>query len=372
MAWFMDSKAIAARTLVQAAVVALVALSVWAVLRGTQVFLVAFAGILLAVLLRTSANWLSAKTPLTPRWGLAIVVVAPLLLAAAAIWLLAPDIAKQASALADRLPEAVRQLKDQLARSDWAGPLMAQKERLQDALPGIPGASDAFSASSAFGMAGRAFSTTFGALGNLVIVLAIGLFLAIAPQAYIGGLLRLLPLHRRARARQVLAETSSALASWLLAKLTAMVVIGVLTAVGLSFIGIDLALVLALLAALLSFIPNIGPVIAVVPAALIAMVVGIDKLGWVIALYVAVQAFESYVLTPVLQQKLLDLPPALTLSVQVLLGVLAGALGVILATPLTVALMTMTRMWYVEDILGDHGKPGTDSSGHTQGVVRSD
>lgn len=340
----MDSKRIASRTLIQAAVVALVTLCVFAVLRGAGVFLVAFAGILFAVLFHGAASWISSKSRLSSRWALVVAVVAPLLLIVAAVWLVAPDVALQASELADRLPKAVRQLEDQLSSSDWASPLMAQKERVQEAIPGL---------SSVFSFAGQAFSTTFGALGNLVIALAIGLFVAIAPQTYIGGLLRLVPLPRRSRTRQVLDETGSALASWLLAKLIAMVVIGVLTAVGLWFIGIDLALVLALLAALLSFVPNIGPVIALVPAALIAMVVGIDKLGWVIALYVAVQAFESYLLTPVLQQRMLDLPPALTLGVQVLLGVLAGALGVILATPLTVALTTMTRMWYVQDILGD-------------------
>jgi len=342
----MDGKRIAARTLIQAAVVALVALCVFVVLRGAEVFLVAFAGILFAVLFHGAASWLTSKTRLSSRWALIVAVVAPLLLIVAAVWLMAPDVARQASELADRLPKAARQLEDRLSSSDWASPLFAQKERIQDAIQGD---------SSVFSLASKAFSTTFGALGNFVIALAIGLFVAIAPQTYIGGLLRLVPLQRRSRARQVLDETGSALASWLLAKLTAMVVIGLLTAVGLWFIGIDLALVLALLAALLSFIPNIGPVIALVPAALIAMVFGIDKLGWVIALYAAVQAFESYLLTPVLQQRMLGLPPALTVSVQVLLGVLAGVLGVILATPLTVALTTMTRMWYVEDILGDHG-----------------
>lgn len=342
----MDGKGTAAHTLIQAAVVALVALCVFAVLRGAEVFLMVFAGILFAVLFHGAASWLASKSGLSSSWALVVAVVAPLLLIVAAVWLVAPDVARQASELADRLPKAVQQLEERLSNSDWASPLIAQKERIQDAIP---------IDSSVFSLAGKALSTTFGAFGNFVFALAIGLFVAIAPGTYIDGLLRLVPLQSRSRARQVLNETGSALGSWLLAKLTAMVVIGILTAVGLWFIGIDLVLVLALLAALLSFIPNIGPVIALVPAALIAMVGGIDKLGWVIALYVAVQAFESYLLTPVLQQRMLDLPPALTVGVQVLLGVLAGALGVILATPLTVAVMVMTQMWYVEDILGDHG-----------------
>lgn len=342
----MDGKAIAARTLIQAAAVAGVVVCVLAVLRGAEVFLVAFAGILLAVLFHNIACWMATRSRLPPRWALGIAVVAPLLLIAAAAWLMAPDVARQASELADRLPKAARQLEDRLSSSGWAGPLMAQKERIGDAI-----AADW----NVLSVAGQAFSSTLGALADAAIAGAIGLFVAIAPQTYVGGLLRLVPPHRRSRAREVLDETGSALASWLLAKLTAMLFIGLVTAVGLWLIGIDLALVLALIAALLSFVPNIGPVLAVVPAALIAVVGGVDKLGAVVALYLGVQAFESYVLTPVLQQKMLDLPPAITLVAQVLLGVLAGALGVILATPLLVVVMTMTRMLYVEDMLGDRG-----------------
>lgn len=81
---------------------------------------------------------------------------------------------------------------------------------------------------------------------------------------------------------------------------------------------------------------------------------GPDKLIYVVALYMGVQALESYVLTPLLQQHMVDLLPALIISMQILLGVLLGGLGLILATPLTAAVMVMVKMVYIEDILGDH------------------
>jgi predicted PurR-regulated permease PerM len=132
-----------------------------------------------------------------------------------------------------------------------------------------------------------------------------------------------------------------------------MAVIGVLTTLGLWIIGIDLAMILGLIAGVLSFIPNIGPIIALIPAILIALISGPDKVIYVMLLYGGVQGIETYMLTPVLQQRMVDLPPALTISMQVLLGVLAGAVGVIVATPITAALMVMGKMWYVEDLLGD-------------------
>ena len=112
-------------------------------------------------------------------------------------------------------------------------------------------------------------------------------------------------------------------------------------------------MVALVIAAMLSFIPNVGSILALVSAVLIARVAGPGEMLYVVTLYVGVQIVESYVLTPYLQQKMVESPPALTAGMQVLLGVLAGALGVILATPLTAVAMVMTRMWYAEDLLGD-------------------
>ncbi|HET7060864.1 MAG TPA: AI-2E family transporter, partial [Nitrosospira sp.] len=79
-----------------------------------------------------------------------------------------------------------------------------------------------------------------------------------------------------------------------------------------------------------------------------------DKLISVVALYMGIQALETYVLTPLLTQKMVDLPPALVITMEILMGVLAGGLGLVLATPLTAAGMVMVEMVYVEDVLGDH------------------
>ena len=128
--------------------------------------------------------------------------------------------------------------------------------------------------------------------------MVVGLFITISPAIYSNGLLHLVPCGRRERAREVLNATGATLGAWLMAKITAMVVIGLLTTLGLWILGIDLALVLGVIAALLSFIPNFGPVLAVIPAALIALVSGPDQLMHVVMLYLAVQAFESYLLTP--------------------------------------------------------------------------
>ena len=68
-------------------------------------------------------------------------------------------------------------------------------------------------------------------------------------------------------------------------------------------------------------------------------------------MYLAIQTVESYAVTPLIQRRTVSMPPALTITAQVVLGVLVGPIGVAVATPLTAAAMTMVRMLYVEDLL---------------------
>lgn len=88
-----------------------------------------------------------------------------------------------------------------------------------------------------------------------------------------------------------------------------------------------LALTLGLLAGVLNFIPNFGPLIAAVPAVLIALTISPQTALYVGLLYIAVQSIDGYVLTPFVNRRSVELPPVLTIFAQVLLGVLVGSLG---------------------------------------------
>ena len=197
------------------------------------------------------------------------------------------------------------------------------------------------------------FSTTLGIFADFIIILFIGLYLAIEPGLYTRGVIRLAPASRRERARAVIDEVGNTLRWWLIGKAASMLVIGVLTAFGLWLLDVPLALTLGLLAAILTFIPNIGPILSVVPAALLALLHSPTRALYVILLYLGIQTIESYLLTPMVQRRTVQLPPALTIFAQVLLGVLVGGLGLALATPLTAAALVLVRMIYVEDTLHD-------------------
>jgi predicted PurR-regulated permease PerM len=193
----------------------------------------------------------------------------------------------------------------------------------------------------------------------LFVVVVVGIYLAAQPRFYLDGLLMLFPHAKRPRLREVAARVGFTLRWWMIGQLVPMLAIGAITAIGLKLIGVELWLILGLLTGLFNFIPNFGPLIAGVPAVLLALASpeqGPQKALWVVALFVASQNLEGYVLTPLVQRRAVQLPPALTILTQVLLGMLLGAIGVVLAAPLTAAAVVMVKMLYVEDVMGDDAK----------------
>ncbi|WP_187972016.1 AI-2E family transporter [Aquibium microcysteis] len=320
--------------LVLAAVLAILLLLV------PDVLLTVFAGILLAVFLQGGGHWLAARLGLADGWGVGLfllcIVVALVVFGLA----VAPAIGAQVDELTRRIPQAFETLRDRLADYSWGSAVL---DRLSP---------EALASSESRSAALTAVSSTFGALGNAVIILFIGLYGALDPGVYRKGLTLLLAPSIRRRGDEILRATAATLRNWLTAQLMAMTVVGVLTAFGLWFAGVPLAFALGLLAGLLAFIPNIGPVLAIAPALLLALPDGLSMVLIVLAIYLGVQALESYVVTPLIQQEKVSLPPALVISAQLLFGVLFGILGLALATPIAAALMTIVGLAYVEDYLG--------------------
>ncbi len=308
-------------------------------LLAPDVLLVIFAGVLLAVFLHRGGHWIARRFGLSNGLGVGAFLLCIVLGLVAFGFAIAPEIAEQADELGRRLPRAFENFRETLAQSYWGSQLLERisAEKLVD--------------SGGRAAAMTAVSSTFGALGNFVVILFIGLYGAIDPVVYRRGVIRLLAPPLRAQADQALREAAGSLGNWLSAQLISMSVVGGLTAMGLWFAGVPLAFALGLLAGLLAFIPNIGPVLAIAPALLLAMPEGRTTLLIVLAIYLGVQALESYVVTPLIQQEKVSLPPALVIAVQMLFGALFGILGLALATPITAATMTMLEHSYLRHYL---------------------
>ena len=338
----MDAKSLIKRTFIQASTVMMVVLFAWMLVTNSKIILTGFGGVLIAVLFSSSANWLGHKTNLPSKAWLAVTVIVPFILLFLFLTYTGPKISAQASELAERMPKAISYIQNYTPELQWADQLANSVKSLSSY---DPKASTIVNAASSF------LSSTMNGLGSFVFALFLGLFLSVNPKWYVNGAVLLVPPSHRQKAHDVLNACGSALSDWLIAKIASMAVVGVLTTIGLWILGIDLALILGIIAALLSFIPNIGPLIAFIPAAMVAVIGGFDALLYVTALYVAVQSIESYLLTPVLQAKIVGIPPALTLFVQVILASMVGMTGILLAAPLTVILLVMINMLYIKGFL---------------------
>jgi len=308
-----------------------------------DVFLLTFAGILLAILLYVPSNWLSNSTGLGYRWCLAFLVIMLLTATAIGTWSLANSLRQQVSELRQMLPHAIERLQTTLERSELgAATLERAREHSHESDFG----------SDMVGGAATALSTTLGWAASLIFVLFLGLFLAIEPALYRCGLLLLVPKPHLSRAEELLDELGITLRWWLLGTLFSMSVVGVLSGIGLWMLGIPNAMLIAIVTALLTFIPNIGPLLSVLLPALLALLQGPLHVLYVVLLYSGIQTVETYGLTPLVQRKTVLLPPAIVISTQVLMGVLTGALGVMLATPLTACGLVLIKRLYIQDWLG--------------------
>jgi predicted PurR-regulated permease PerM len=344
-----QQRQLARRTALIDGIGVLFVLGLAAVWFAADALLLVFACILCAVLLYELSGMLARRTGLRRPFALALVVL--LLFTAIGLggWAMAPQIAEQAGKLAETVPTSIKQLQDVV--NDY--PL------LKKVLAGLPAPEQIVKQmSSLVPNAGLFFGGVLGAIGNVVIILFVGIYFAASPHLYTSGVIKLIPQSKRGRARQVLNKIGHTLAQWLLGKSVSMLIVGTATSIGLSLLGVPLALILGIIAGLLDFVPYLGPIMAGVPAVLIAFSISPDLALYTVLLFTGVQLVEGYVLQPLIESRAVDLPPALTIVMQLVFGTLFGFAGVALATPLAAALKVLVQMLYVEDVLGDKVEEG--------------
>ncbi len=308
------------------------------------VFLVAFAGILLAVFLDGIAMGIQNRTHLKHGPALAIGIALFVGLMVLIVWAAGAPVGAQIGVLIERVPGALETLHDRLSTTEWGQRILAS----------LPAPDEVFSmGAGTLRSVQVAFSATSGVVIDFFIILVIGFYLAASPQLYIDGVVRFFPKRRRRRARDVISALGLSLRWWLVGRISSMVVVGGLTTLGLWIVGAPLPLALGLIAGLLSFIPLLGPVFGAIPAILVALVESPTLVLYVVVVFVIVQVLETYLVTPLIQQRAVSIPPALLITAQVLMSVLFGMMGMLLATPIAVVVIVIVQMVYMEDVLGD-------------------
>jgi predicted PurR-regulated permease PerM len=309
-----------------------------------DVLLLIFAGILLAVLLHGIATPINLYLHIPLAWAKFIAVMLLVLSLGGTAWLLGPPLVTGVNELMDRLPQALDQLQNIVRSYGFTADLPANP---------LQNATRTLLTSGIISRLTGWFSNALGVFTGLLIVVFSGLYFVLEPKTYINGLIRLLPVAKRQRAGLVLKTIGHSLRWWFLGRFCSMTVVGILTYFGLLWLNLPAAFALATFAALLSFVPNLGPILSTIPAVMVGLVLGPSTALYVLGLYATIQTVESYFITPMIQRSAVSLAPVFLLLVQLAMGVLFGVLGLLLATPLAVILVISTQMLYIEDILGD-------------------
>ncbi|MEG3436552.1 AI-2E family transporter [Pannus brasiliensis CCIBt3594] len=207
-------------------------------------------------------------------------------------------------------------------------------------------------------IAGRGLSVFYGSLGvllSLLLILALALMVLADPAPYLLAFIRLFPAFYRPRVRSILKQCDRDLKAWLKGIVFHMTIATVASWLGLSLIGIPLAFSQAVLAGFFTFIPNLGPLLSLIPPFTIALLEDPWK-PWAVLflylwIYLLIQYFDRHPPLPILSVRELDLFPAFLLLAQLFFASLFGFLGLFLAVPLSLVGRVWLREAVIEDIL---------------------
>ena len=316
------------------------ALLVWLL---SEVLLMIFAAILFAIAYRGCAEWISRRTRISVKLALVCVAFGVTAGIGGLVWWSGGTLAAQFVQLWEQLQARFTDLTNVLQDSGW-GEWITDNLGGERLLTGVQTLAGRF--------AGAALGT-LGVVGAIIIVVVTGIYLAISPDLYFRGFVRLLAVEYRPRGAEVLGEIGAALRLWLVGRAIDMIVVIIVTFIGLNLLGVPLPLALALIAGVLNFIPYIGAVLGAIPATLVAF--GQDPIQalWVVLLFGGIQSLEGYLLEPYIERQTVALPPALTILSQTVFGTLFGILGLLLAPALMVVIMVVVQTVYIHDVLGD-------------------
>ena len=303
-----------------------------------NVLLLILAGVLLAIYFHGIAGILKKYLHCPPRLSVGISITINVLLVIAFFWFVGSRLSGQVSQLSDSLPSIIKNAKVEMSHSAIGNKVLMYFNSSGGSVKTIA-------------VARRFFSSGFGILIDLYVVLFFGLFFTVSPSLYKKAIISLLPVKAKDRGLEIIDEMSNVLKKWLEAQIIAFFFIAIFTGVGLEIIGLPLVFTLALIAGLSAFIPNFGPLIAFIPAALIGLTQSPRTVILVGCIFIAVHIFENAVLLPLLQKKMVKVLPAVTIFAQLALGLLGGFWGVLLAVPVVVVLKTIINKLYVEQQL---------------------
>ncbi|MEM8694914.1 MAG: AI-2E family transporter [Pseudomonadota bacterium] len=300
---------------------AMVAVAVLLVWQLAQAILLIIAGLVFASLLDGGTRLLRPVIPQSRGLRLAVVMLLIVGGITGIGWLAGIEIANQAEELRETLSLQFARLLGMLDELGMTPGGIEITQILRDVLGSVG------SLTSALGSAVSGIATLF-------LVMVIGLFVAIDPKIYDRGIQWMLPRGTRPEFRKTTTRMAKTLRRLLAGRVLGMIFEGFLTWLLLTIVGVPMALLLGILAGLLAFIPNVGAFITGVLMVAVGLSDSPETGFYAFLIYLFVQTFDGWVVIPMVAKQTVDLPPALTLSAQILFAALFGIIGLALADPI--------------------------------------
>mgnify|MGYP003446840428 len=312
---------------------------VFIIFRTFNAFLLVLAASLIALFFSAVSGRIKMWTGLKDGVSLALTIALMVVVVGLFFWLVGAEAQNQYKEMQEAVPVIIDNAQSYLNKSD-VGQKVSQYisdiENQKKVLPFLQ----------------NFFKSSFGVFGDLYIVVFLALFISISPFDYINGAVNLVPRRGKVKAKHLFTDIGFNLKKWIKGAIISGLSVFIMSAVGLLILGVDMWLILAISAGLLNVIPNFGPIIAMIPAVLVALLTSPTQALMVAGLYLTVQIIESNLITPNVQKKLLNTPPALLILFQVLMGTLTGGWGIVLAVPMLVIVITMVKYLYLDDNMG--------------------
>lgn len=299
-----------------------------------DVLIIFLFGLIIASAISPFANWLDQKG--FPRlWGVLLLFLVVIGLIALIASLVMPSLSADIDQLITTLPTVFEKVSISLENVQQGAPAYLDfVSEMQNILSGL----SSYLQQSSQSVVGLVVGI-FGGVVSFIAVLVISFYLSVTKKGIDAFLESVVPEKYESYVKDLWKRAEKKVGLWLQGQLLLALIVGLVVYVGLSLMGIKFALVLGLLAFMFEIVPVVGPVLAAIPAVLLAFLQDPTFGLWVIVFYVAVQQLENHILVPIVMGKTVGLNPVVVIIALLVGGNLAGIAGMILSVPVATVIV---------------------------------